>query len=427
MGTGPHHDGIGGAVASEPLASTGRQGQQEGREYPSRIAITLLTGGQDPHYALGLGTALMAQNVALDVIGGAEITAPEFLENASANFYNLHQTQDRANLAKKLELICIFYARLFRYVLDARPRIFHVLWNNKLALFDRTLLMMFYKLAGKKIVFTAHNVNAGRRDGKDTWLNRITLRCQYALTDRIFVHTSKMMDELIGDFNVKAEKVTIIPYGVNNAVPFTELTSTEARQRLGLLRHEKVILYYGAIKSYKGLEYLVEAFQQIIERGDYRLLIAGEKKKGYEEYWRSIQQAIDSHPSHPKILQRIEFIPDAETETYFKAADIAVLPYTDIFQSGILFMAYNYGLPAIVTDVGSFAEDVVEGETGYVCKPRDPADLARTIERFFDSELYRELASRRQGIRDYVLSKHSWHTVASITRNAYGELLERAS
>jgi glycosyltransferase involved in cell wall biosynthesis len=90
-------------------------------------------------------------------------------------------------------------------------------------------------------------------------------------------------------------------------------------------------------------------------------------------------------------------------------------------------MAYNYGLPAIVTDVGSFAEDVVEGETGYVCKPRDPADLARTIERFFDSELYRELASRRQGIRDYVLSKHSWHTVQSITRNAYAELLERAS
>jgi glycosyltransferase involved in cell wall biosynthesis len=287
--------------------------------------------------------------------------------------------------------------------------------------------MLFYKLAGKKIVFTAHNVNAGRRDGRDTWLNRSTLRCQYALTDHIFVHTQKMMDELIGEFNVKAEKVTIIPYGINNAVPFTELTSLEARRRLGLLKHEKAILYYGAIKSYKGLEYLVEAFQQIAERGDYRLLIAGEQKKGYEDYWRAIQQAIGRHPSHPKVLQRIEFIPDAETEAYFKAADIAVLPYTDIFQSGILFMAYNYGLPAIVTDVGSFSEDVVEGETGYVCRPRDPDDLARTIERFFDSKLYRERDSRRQGIRDYVLSKHSWLTVASITRNAYGELLEKAS
>ena len=188
-----------------------------------------------------------------------------------------------------------------------------------------------------------------------------------------------------------------------------------------------MLLYFGAIKTYKGLQYLVEAFQQIASEGDYRLIIAGERKKGHEEYWRSIERAIEGHPSRDRILRKIEFIPDAETETYFKAADVAVLPYTDIFQSGILFVAYNYGTPVIATDVGSFAEDIVSGETGFVCMPKDSDDLARAIQMYFDTDLYRDLARRRQKIRDFVISGHSWETVAGMTRNVYSQVLERDS
>ena len=231
-----------------------------------------------------------------------------------------------------------------------------------------------------------------------------------------------MKDELIGEFDVKTEKITVIPYGINNAVPFTELPGEKARQQLGLRNSEKVILFFGAIKRYKGLEYLVAAFQQIAERGDFRLIIAGEQKKGYEDYWRSIEQAIELHPSRKKIKLEIRFIPDAETETYFKAADIAVLPYTEIFQSGILFMAYNYGLPVIVSDVGSLSEDVIEGKTGFVCRSQDPDDLAKMIEYYFESDLYRSLDHRRQEIRDYVLARHSWATVASLTKDVYSDL-----
>jgi glycosyltransferase involved in cell wall biosynthesis len=236
-----------------------------------------------------------------------------------------------------------------------------------------------------------------------------------------------MKDELIAEFDADAEKVTVIPYGINNAVPFTRLTSEEARRKLGLRHSEKIILFFGAIKQYKGLEYLVAAFQQIAERGDYRLIIAGEQKKGYQEYWQSIQQAIERHPSREKIIQKIEFIQDAETETYFKAADLAVLPYVEIFQSGILFMAYNYGLPVIVTDVGSLPEAVIEGKTGFVCRPRDPDDLAGKIEEYFRSDLYNELEHRRQNIRDYALSGHSWNTVASLTTGVYSTMLACAS
>jgi glycosyltransferase involved in cell wall biosynthesis len=416
--------GIGEAAVYAPYAPVRSPLQADDATYQARRDIGLLTGGQDRHYAVGLAMALSAQDLALEVIGSDEVDGPEFHGNPRLRFRNLHGGQQDASLAQRINRILIFYARLFQYASTAKPRIFHILWNNKIPIFDRTLLMLFYKLVGKRVVLTAHNVNAGRRDKKDSWLNRTTLKCQYNLADHIFVHTRKMKNELVGEFNVEVNKVTVIPYGINNAVPFSELTREEARRKLGLRNDEKVILFFGAIKQYKGLENLVAAFQQIAARGNYRLIIAGERKKGYEEYWRSIQQMIERDPNREKVLQKIEFIPDPETEVYFKSADVTVLPYTEIFQSGILFLAYAYGLPVIATDVGSFSEDIVEGTTGFVCKPRDPDDLAATIQRYFETDLYRELEDRRQEIRDYTLSRHSWATVADITRDVYSKLIE---
>ena len=394
---------------------------------PGSLDISLMTGGQDRHYAVGLGTALIEQHLTLDVIGSDEIDGPEFHRYPCIQFHNLHGTHQKATHIRKLVTILAFYVRLFRYAFTARPRLFHILWNNRLPIVDRTILMLLYKMAGKKIVLTAHNVNAGSRDETDSWLNRTTLRCQYKLADHLFVHTKKMKDELIEEFDVVPHKVTVIPYGINNAVPVTTLTREEARRKLGLHIDEKVLLYFGAIKKYKGLEILVIAFQRIAAQGNYRLVIAGERKKEYEVYWRSIKHRIDCDPSRKKVLQKIEFIPDAETETYFKAADVAVLPYTAIFQSGILFLSYTYGLPVIATDVGSFSEDIVEGRTGFICKPRDPDNLATTIRRYFETDLYRELEYRRQDIRDYVLSQHSWNIVAKLTKDVYLRLLDNAS
>src|ERR1700674_3736975 len=124
--------------------------------------------------------ALLSKGVCLDFIGSDELDSPQLRASPGLRFLNLRgdQRQD-ASLAAKIWRVLIYYVRLIRYASFARPGIFHILWNNKLQMFDRTVLMLYYKLLGKKVVFTAHNVNAGKRDLNDSPLNRLTLRTQY--------------------------------------------------------------------------------------------------------------------------------------------------------------------------------------------------------------------------------------------------------
>jgi D-inositol-3-phosphate glycosyltransferase len=392
---------------------------------PVEIEVALLTGGFDKPYAFGLSMALIAKDMGLDVIGSTEVDSPEMHVTPKLNFLNL-QGDPREQLPPlgRVRRVLAFYARLFRYAATARPRIFHILWNNKIQFFDRTLLMFYYKLLGKKIVFTAHNVNAGRRDANDSMLNRLTLKIQYHLADHIFVHTEKMKAELLEEFEVRNEAVTIIPFGINNSVPNTGLTSAKARLRLGIENEARTILFFGAIRQYKGLEHLVAAFQRIAPKhGDYRLIIAGEMKKGSEQYLRDIQKTIEGDPCRKQVIQKIEFVPDAETEVYFKAADVLVLPYSEIFQSGVLFLAYNFGLPVIAADVGSFRDDIIPGKTGYLCRSCSAEDLANAIEAYFESDLYKTLDRRRPEIRDHAMARNSWSVVADLTRNVYLNLL----
>jgi D-inositol-3-phosphate glycosyltransferase len=397
---------------------------------PLGIEIGLLTGCQDRPYAFGLAMALISKGVHLDIVGSDEIDSPELHTTPNLRFLNFRGSQrNHSNFAEKLAKLLVYYAKLIRYAARSKPETLHILWNNKFEFFDRTILMLYYKALGKKIALTAHNVNQARRDSKDSLFNRITLKIQYRLCDHIFVHTQKMKDELCQDFDVAENAVTVIRHPVNDAFPDTELTPADAKPRLGLKNDEKAILFFGRIRPYKGIEYLLDAFRLLStdEQANYRLIIAGEPKKGSEEYLHEIQQSVKRNFKQGQVILRIQFIPDEEMELYLKGADVLVLPYKEIFQSGVLFLAYSFGLPVVATDVGSFREEIVEGRTGFLCKPGDPAELAKAIETYFTSDLFKNLKVRRQELKDYANANHSWHAVAELTRNAYAKMLGRNS
>lgn len=411
-------------IMSVPTDRAGARGKVHAP--PTRTAVALLTGGGDKPYAIGMASALSAHGILIDFVGSDELDVPELRRLKSLNFLNLRGDQ-RTNVSflKKMTRVLAYYLRLAKYAAISRPKIFHILWNNKFELFDRTLLLLYYKLLGKRLVFTAHNVNAGKRDSNDQCLNRLTLWVQYHLVDRIFVHTEQMRQELVAQFGTSSKKVVVIPFGINNTLPSTALTNLDAKRRFGIGPRQKTILFFGNIAPYKGLEYLIIAFKSLVKQDpDYRLIIAG-RTKASDAYWSMIRQLIQRDRLEAQIIQRIEYIPDEQVEEYFKAADVAVLPYTRIFQSGVLFLAYSFGLPVIASNVGSIQDDIIEGRTGFLCQPSDPIDIARAVTKYFGSSLFEHLGQRRSDIREIANERYSWEKVVEITKQVYGELSPR--
>src|SRR5262249_42910143 len=139
-----------------------------------------------------------SSGVHIDFIGSDEHEAPQVLRHAHVRFLNLRgDTRPDVHPLRKVVRVGRYYARLVAYALRSRAPVFHILWNNKVEWFDRTVLIAYYKLLGKRLAFTVHNVNIGQRDGRDGAWNRATLRLQYRMVDHLFVHTELMRRQLL--------------------------------------------------------------------------------------------------------------------------------------------------------------------------------------------------------------------------------------
>jgi len=411
-------------VSEVPLESSTELAQQQQHVSVPTFCVAVLTGGGDKPYAFGLATELIRRRLEVDIIGGDELDLPEFRNQPGVRFLNLRGDQSpEAGVLTKILRVLAYYFKLLRYAATSRAKIFHILWNNKFQTIDRTLLMIYYKMLQKQILLTVHNVNVGKRDANDSWLNRLTLRIQYQLADHLFVHTAKMRQELDQEFKVPAQKVTIIPFGINNSVPNTNLTPSDARKKLGIHPNERTILFFGNIAPYKGLEYLVAAFQEFAQgQNNSRLIIAG-RPKDCDDYWKPLRASFEGDIRSGKILLKLEYIPDEETEIYCKASDVLVLPYTHIYQSGVLFLSHSFGLPVLASDVGSLRDDIIDGVNGFMFLPSDTKDLLKCLQRYFDSALFRDLDGKRDQIRDDVARRHSWELVGQITTALYCGIL----
>ena len=168
---------------------------------------------------------------------------------------------------------------------------------------------------------------------------------------------------------------------------FGEIISKEkARKELSERLHvhivpgEKIILFFGFIRKYKGLDILLRAMDDPgIRKSGIRLLIAGEFYEDKNMYVRLIEQLNIKD----ELILKTDFIPDTEVQYYLCAADAVVQPYRHATQSGVTPLAYHFEKPMIVTNVGSFAEQVLHEETGLVVTA-EPAALAGAILRFYE-------------------------------------------
>src|SRR5205823_6341036 len=161
-------------------------------------------GGQDAHYARGLLRELLQKGMHVAFIGSDELVACRDFGPGQFDFQNLIGRQDPdACLMLKALRVLRYYARLMTFAARPDARLFHILWFRKFPYLERTLLNVYFKLLGKKLLFTAHNVDDQARDGKEaTVADRLSLTFLYRIVDHIFVHTQSMKHELVAKFKV---------------------------------------------------------------------------------------------------------------------------------------------------------------------------------------------------------------------------------
>jgi glycosyltransferase involved in cell wall biosynthesis len=179
----------------------------------------------------------------------------------------------------------------------------------------------------------------------------------------------------------------------------------EARKALSL-GTERLVLFFGYIRGYKGLGVLIDAMKEAVASlPDLKLLVVGEFYEDEAAYRRRVADA----GLEQSIVFVSQYVPQEAVAAYFSAADAVILPYLSATQSGIAQVAYNFNKPVIATDVGGLAEVVRDGVTGFVVPPNNPTALADALHRFYDEQ--REAEFTRNVEKEKL--KYSWSAMAT--------------
>ncbi|TAL66882.1 MAG: glycosyltransferase [Bacteroidetes bacterium] len=186
----------------------------------------------------------------------------------------------------------------------------------------------------------------------------------------------------------------------------------KAREILNIPADKKVILFFGLIRNYKGLDLLIRAVGELTN--DYYLLAVGEVYGNEKEYFDLIRQS--------GVGDRVKFInqyvSDNDVAPYFSSADVCVLPYRSATQSGIIGVAYNFGLPVITTDVGGLREVIEPFGTGTVIPYADIDLIKNNVREYFDNKLYDKYSSNIEKFKQ----KYTWESFANDILSLYNEI-----
>lgn len=208
-----------------------------------------------------------------------------------------------------------------------------------------------------------------------------------------FISHSKYIGKCIKENHEAKLYTTTLP--VYHLFDLDQWDSLSAKKQLGL-QSGKVILYFGLIRHYKGLDRLLHSFETIMkDHPETWLLIAGEFYDDPAKY----DEIIVSHPYADRIKLVADFIPNEEVEMYFKACDVVCLPYRNASQSGIQMIAYGFGKPVVITNVGGLSETVIDGVTGAIAPENSIAGITDALTRTL-SDL--DKVDFAKNIQDYI-------------------------
>jgi len=234
-----------------------------------------------------------------------------------------------------------------------------------------TISLLVKLLSKTKILFICHNVV----EHESKWIDKVLTRVVLRNGGFFIVHSVKDEKNLLAMFsNVKVRRSFHPTYDVFNEV---YLDNSIIKKRFGI--DGNVILFFGFVREYKGLKYLIRALPEALSEVKFTLLVVGEFWKDKEKYLHLIKK----YGIEDNIVLIDEYVPNEEIGNYFTATDLVIQPYISSTGSGVAQIAFGFNRPVIATKVGSLPEIIDDGKTGYLVPPEDPHEIAQAIIKFF--------------------------------------------
>ena len=290
------------------------------------------------------------------------------------------------------------------------PDVVHLHCTHSIALLYLTLM----RWLGLPLVATAHVVTPH----EPLRFQRAIYGRIHRLAHRVIAHSEVDRGRLRDELAVPDERMAVIPHGEYG---FFEtggepVDRQAARRGLGLEPQSEVALFFGFIREYKGLDLLLEAWPAVAaSRPAARLVVAGDPVR----LAPARRRELEARARDLGAVSRFEYVPFAEVRRYFAAADLLVMPYRRISQSGVLYLALALGLPVVATRVGALPEMLRDGDSALLVPPESPPALAEAVRRALgDADLRRHLAA---GGRRVAL-EHSWPAIAERTEAVFAEI-----
>jgi glycosyltransferase involved in cell wall biosynthesis len=227
-----------------------------------------------------------------------------------------------------------------------------------------------------KIAYNCHNALPHERFPFDKALTKFTLK----KADLVIAH-SYSDEKTLSELNM-GNKIAVNPHPAYNFFKIKDMTKEEGRKLLNLSTENKVLLFFGLVREYKGLKHLLNAMPDIAKKyPEVRLIIAGDFGNGRDKYNEMIENLkigdfIQIHDGH---------IPIPDVEKFFAACDLVVLPYESATQSGVIQAAYGFEKPVLATNVGGLPDAVSNMKTGYIVEPLRPDLISEAVSDFFDN------------------------------------------
>lgn len=314
----------------------------------------------------------------------------------------------------KIRIILTYY-NLCSWIwagLTIKGDIIHAQWWSHVLAPIYFVILSICKVRGKKIVITVHNVVPHENNGINNFLNRIVL----VFGDNFIAHNDKNKENLSNLYHIPQEKISVIPHGILEPVSIKGISKKEAREYLKVPQNKRIILHFGNIRDYKGLDVLLNSLKFIAkEIRDVLLIIAGQPWVN----WKKYEKIIKENNLEDYIVKKLDFIPPSEVEYYYSASDIVVLPYKYFdSQSGIGALALPFKKPLIVTDVGGLP-DFIRDERA-LARANDAEDLAEKIIDILKNET---LLSKLEKDSEKVRERFQWNKLAKETLGVYEDMV----